>query len=151
MLDVKQAADYLDYNALSIHRLLKQNILRCHRMAGKTILILREDLDRYKRQNAWAARKAKLAMPEQTPPTPPECLEADVFVDLPLGVVALKLDSIKEFSWDMIPQIRARIDHQHGNIPFDIAVASPDGGTWKVEYQPPSWLGKMIKRVRGGR
>src|SRR5215813_5702695 len=66
---VKEAAAYLGYHRHSVYRLLLQGDLRPHRQAGKLLLFLKEDLDRYQHRNAWAARKAAL-QPSPTPLPP---------------------------------------------------------------------------------
>lgn len=150
LLNVARAAAYLDYNPISLYRLVRQGVLKPRRV-GKTLLFSRTDLDRYKLENAWAARKAGIKASAEPIEKAPSDLEAEISVDFPGGILARTVDSFKGFSWEKVPLIRAQVDSRHGNIPFDITVKGPDGATWTVRYEPPNWLDKLAGMIRGKR
>ena len=152
LLTAEEAADYLNYHVVSIHRLVGTGSLKSHRRTGRSLLFQKEDLDRFRLTSDWAARKASMPKPQDPPEQPPSKLEAKVRLDFGLGSIFQEpLDAIKDFSWDHIPLIRAEIDHKYGNRPFSIEVKSPDGGLWSISYDPPTWLERTWKNLRGGK
>lgn len=148
LLTCKEAADYLDYHTFSIYRLLLQGDLRAHRRLGRSRLFLREELDRYKLSNKWAARKASIAAPVDRPQVPPAQLQATVHVDLGNPLLLHESGVIEQFAWDQVPRIHARSQEQYGQRPAEIRIQGPDGGTWRVTYEPPTWLEQMKQKVR---
>ncbi len=152
LLTTAQAAEYLKFNIFSIRRLASQKALKSYNNAGKKALLFRrEDLDRYRLQNAWARKKAGIEKPtEQPAPPPPATLEAEIHVDLGFGIGFMHhFGTRKDFSWEQIPLIKAEIDNKHGGRPFTIGVESPDGGSWLIEYNPPPLLQRLFKKLTG--
>lgn len=149
LLTVKEAAEYLNYHPFSIYRLVMQGVLTAHRRAGKTLLFIKEELDRFKLNNAWAAAKASLEKPSTPPEHAPPHLTADIKVYHGLGpMFPSYVESIENFTWEQIPLIRARVDSKYGNKPFDTQIKSPDGGIWTVSYEPPTWIEKLTKKLK---
>ena len=60
-----------------------------------------------------------------------------------------KIETVSSFSWEMIPLIHARIQEQYGRRPSKIEVLSPEGGTWTIVYEPPTWLAKAKELIKG--
>ena len=58
LFTIQQAAEYLHYHPYSVYRLVVQKSLKPYRKAGRTLLFLKEELDRYRAGNAWASQKA---------------------------------------------------------------------------------------------
>lgn len=151
LLTCAQAAEYLDYHVVSIRRLVGEGTLKPAKKAGKTLLFQREDLDRFRATSAWASRKASIERPTTPYQQPPAQLEATVRLDFGLGsVLRQPMETIRNFSWDQVPLIRADIDSKYGNVPFEIAVKSPDGSLWSVSYEPPTWVEKIWKKLKKG-
>lgn len=146
MMTLQESADYLNYHPISLFRPMKEGILKPRSRAGKTLLFMQEDLDRFRLTSTWAARKSTIKKPLETPEKPVAKLEAAISLNMGSSYDHC-LDPIKNFTWDQVPLIRARINNKYGNIPFDIEVKSPDGGLWSVEYQPPTWIEKLGKTV----
>jgi excisionase family DNA binding protein len=144
---VKAAAAYLGYHRHSVYRLLLQGDLRPHRQAGKTYLFLKEDLDRYRHSNAWAARKAAL-QPLPTPPPRPPDLTARVWVNFGFDLLSKEVDVIRPFTWEQIPLIHARVQDVYGSRPSKIEISGPDGGSWSVTYEPPTWLSSVMGTLK---
>jgi excisionase family DNA binding protein len=149
LLTVREAAEYLSYHPFSLYRLVMQGALKPHRKAGRSLLFLKEELDRFKLTNAWAARKASLEKPSDRPEEPTPDLTADVEFDgIVLPVLSHKVESIAHFTWDKIPLIRAMVDRKYGDRRFAIKVKSPDGGLWTVSYEPPTWIEKIKRKLK---
>lgn len=152
LLTAEEAAGYLNYHRVSIRRLVSQDVLKPYKRAGNTLLFLKAHLDRFKLTNAWAARKASVERPPVTPDEPPSNLEATVLLDLGLGTMFGHVyKTIKNFTWDQIPLMRAEANSKHGDIPLKIEIKSPDGGLWIVSYEPPTWLRRVFKKLKKGR
>jgi hypothetical protein len=151
LLTVKESAEHLNYHPFSIYRLVMQGVLKPYRKAGKTLLFLIEDLDRFRLSSSWAARKASVEKPPVPPHQPPSVLTAKIKIDFGLGLMFQShFEPIENFTWDQIPLVRARVDSKYGNKPFNIEIKSPDGGLWTVSYEPPTWLEKLAKKLKKG-
>ena len=142
LLTAKEVARYLKYHRYSVYRLIVQGQLCPRRKAGKTLLFLKEDLDRYKATNAWAARKAHAAVLHEEIPPPPARLTAKVSISLGFDLLQQETETVAAFTWDQIPLIHARTQERYGERPSTITVNGPDGGTWRVTYEPPTWLAR---------
>ena len=134
LLTANEAATYLQYHPVSIRRLVSRKDLRPHTRAGKTLLFLREELERFKMENPWASRKAKIRIFPNPPPTPYPNKVMQAVVTLKSRGKERAFSRIKVFHWEDIPLIRSRIDQKHGNVPFRISIQSPDGAGWELSY-----------------
>ena len=148
LLTTKEAAVCLSYHPYSVYRLVLQGALRPHRKAGKTLLFLTEDLARYKASHAWAARKGD-QVPLATPSSaPPSHLTATVSVNVGFELLRPHVVTISDFTWDQVPLIHARTQEQYGQRPSTIEVKGPDGGTWSIDYEPPTWLAQIKQKIQ---
>lgn len=147
LFTAKQAAAYLHYHPVSIARLVMQGALRPYRRAGRTLLFLKEELDRYQARNAWAARKMSMEPLTEVPPLPPSALTATVSVNLGFELLWKEVERVPEFRWEQIPLLRARCQEQYSERPTRIEVHGPDGGTWTITYEPPTWVSRMVKTL----
>lgn len=151
LLTTKEAAVCLSYHPYSVYRLVLQGALRPHRKAGKTLLFLTEDLTRYKASHAWTARKGAQAHLATPAPAPPLHLTATVAINVGFDLLRHHVLTISNFTWDQVPLIHARTQEQFGQRPSTIEVKGPDGGTWSIDYEPPTWLAQIkhkIQRIR---
>ncbi len=149
LLTIKESAVYLGYHLFSVYRLVAQGVLTPYKKAGRTLLFLREEIDRFKVSNAWAAQKASIEKLPTAPEKPVSGLTAEVTVKATLmPAMAIYSRTIENFTWDQIPLIRADIDDELGNKPFNIEIKSPDGSRWSVSYDPPTWLEKGLKKIK---
>ena len=151
LFTIRQAAEYLHYHPYSVYRLVVQKSLKPYRKAGRTLLFLREELDRYRAGNAWASQKASFSALANAPKRLPPKMSATVYLTGGFELLPQKVDSLPSFSWEMIPLIHARIQEQYGRRPSTIEVLSPEGGTWTILYEPPTWLAKAKELVEGRR
>ena len=152
LMSVREAAAYLGYNEFSVRNQISKGGLKPHCKVGNKPMFLKEQLDQYKATNAWAARKAELKVPADAEPhqMAPSGLKAIVRLEVtPAALVGWTEPPIEEFSWEQLPLIRARIHNVHGDIPFDVEISGPDGGTWRINYQPPTWIENLWKHVVG--
>jgi excisionase family DNA binding protein len=145
LFTAKQAAAYLNYHPVSIARLVMQGTLRPYRRAGRTLLFLKEALDQYQARNAWAARKMSMEPLAEAPPLPPTALTATVSVNLGFELLWQEVERVPDFRWEQIPLLRARSQEQYGERPTKLVVQGPDGGTWTITYEPPTWISRMLK------
>lgn len=130
---VREAARILGFHPFSVYRLVWLGKLRHRRLGPKTLLFSREDLVRY-RESLERARRGR--------PTPrldsaePQ-LTAQVHVDL--GGPGLDAGPWRQFRWESIPLIRARMDSQYGGKlkGLRISVRGREGEAWKVVYKAP--------------
>jgi excisionase family DNA binding protein len=143
LMTAREVARYLKYHRYSVYRLIVQGHLRPRRKAGKTLLFLKEDLDRYKATNAWAARKANTGVLQEEIPPAPSQLTAKVSISLGFDLLPQEIETVTEFTWDQIPLIHGRTQERYGKRPSTIIVKGPEGGTWTVMYEPPTWLAKL--------
>jgi len=151
LLPLKEAAAYLDYHPFSVYKLVSQGVLKPHKIGGKTLVFMQDELDRYKLNNKWAARKALIAHdPELAGETLPETMTATVTVDLGLGLMFGEPEHVEDFSWEQIPLIKADINERYGKKmkAFEITVKSPDGWTWLIRPEPPSFIEKLGGKIR---
>lgn len=150
VLTVADAAKYLGYGEFSVRRLICKKKLNPYGKVGNKWMFLRDELDRFKSTNPWAARKADIQSVKELPPQPPKGLKAEVRLDLTFGsMLTVPLETIENFTWEQIPLIRARIHHTHGDVAFEINIQGPDGASWSIDYQPPTWFEKTWKRLKG--
>jgi excisionase family DNA binding protein len=148
LLTTKEAAVCLSYHPYSVYRLVLQGDLRPHRKAGKTLLFLTEDLERYKARHAWASRKgAKASLPKPSS-APPLHLTATVAINVGFDLLRQQVVTISDFTWDQVPLIHARTQEQYGQRPSTIEVKGPDGGTWRIDYEPPTWLAQIKRKIQ---
>jgi hypothetical protein len=135
LLTTKEAAVCLSYHPYSVYRLVLQGALRPHRKAGKA-------------SHAWAARKgAEASLPEPAP-APPSHLTATVVVNVGFDLLRPHVLTISDFTWDQVPLIHARTQEQYGQRPSTIDVKGPDGGTWSIDYEPPTWLAQIKQKIQ---
>jgi excisionase family DNA binding protein len=151
LFTIRQAAEYLHYHPYSVYRLVVQKSLTPYRKAGRTLLFLKEELDRYRAGNAWASQKATFSALADAPKRLPAKMAATVYLSAGFELLPHKIETLSSFSWEMIPLIHARIQEQYGRRPSKIEVLSPEGGTWTILYEPPTWLAQAKELVRGRR
>lgn len=148
LLTVPGSAKYLGYHEYSIYRLILKGALKPHRRTGRTLLFLKEELDRFKARSAWWARKSSSEPPKEDPPMLPSNLKATVIVNV--GIKNFPHPDIEEvipnFTWEQIPLVHAQVQNKYGQRPSDIYIQGPDGGSWKVSYDPPSWAETAVKK-----
>ncbi len=146
LLTTAEAAAYLNYHVVSVSRLVQKGVLKPFCSAGKTLLFQRNDLDRFRLTSRWAARKTGVETASVPAPGRAGGLRAQVKVDF--GTAPFyehPVRTIDDFTWEMIPRIRADVDNKYGARCFRIEVESPDGSTWSVEHAPPAWLPRFLK------
>jgi len=148
LLTTKEAAVCLSYHPYSVYRLVLQGALHPHRKAGKTLLFLTEDLARYKASHAWATRKGGQASLRGSSPAPPSHLTATVAINAGFDLLRQQIVTISDFTWDQVPLIHARTQEQYGQRPSTIEVKGPDGGTWRIDYEPPTWLAQIKQKIQ---
>jgi hypothetical protein len=148
LLTTKEAAICLSYHPYSVYRLVLQGALRPHRKAGKTLLFLTEDLARYKAGHAWATRKGAQAPLPEPSPAPPLHLTATVAINVGFDLLRQHVLTISDFTWDQVPLIHAKTQEQYGQRPSTIEVKGPDGGTWRIDYEPPTWLAQIKRKIQ---
>lgn len=148
LLTTKEAAVCLNYHPYSVYRLVLQGALRPHRKAGKTLLFLTEDLERYKTGHAWAALKGGQASSSTPSSTPPSHLTATVAINVGFDLLRPHVLTITDFTWDQVPRIHAKTQEQYGQRPSTIEVKGPDGGTWSINYEPPTWLAQIKQKIQ---
>jgi excisionase family DNA binding protein len=151
LLTLKEAAKYLDYHPFSVYKLVSQGVLKPQKIDGRTLVFLQEELDRYRSSNAWAARKASIAhQPEAAQENLPSTMTAAVMVDLGLGPVFPENEQVEDFSWELLPLIRADLNERYGKKmkTFQITVNSPDGWKWHIRLEPPTLIEKLGKKLR---
>lgn len=149
-LSVADAAKYLNYLEFSVRRLIFRGKLKPHGKIGNKWMFLKEELDRYKASNPWAARKAGHGGAQELPPAAPSDLRAEVRIHSGLGpILGGPTEVIEKFTWQELPLIRARTHSIHGDVPFEVVIRSPDGASWQVDFQPPTWFEKAWQRVKG--
>ncbi|MET0517026.1 MAG: helix-turn-helix domain-containing protein, partial [Nitrospiraceae bacterium] len=140
LFTIRQAAEYLHYHPYSVYRLVVQKSLKPYRKAGRTLLFLREELDRYRAGNAWASQKMSFRTLADAPKHLPPKMTATVYLLGGFELLPNKIETLSSFSWEMIPLIHARIQEHYRKRPSKIEVLSPEGGTWTILYEPPTWL-----------
>ncbi len=148
LLTTKEAAVCLSYHPYSVYRLVLQGALRPHRKAGKTLLFLTEDVERYKASHVWAIRKGTQAPLPEPASAPPSHLTATVSVNVGFDLLRQPVVTISDFTWDQVPLIHARMQEQFGQRPSTIEVKGPDGGTWSIDYEPPTWLAQIKQKIQ---
>jgi len=148
LLTTKEAAVCLSYHPYSVYRLVLQGDLRPHRKAGKTLLFLTEDLERYKASHAWAALKGGQASPSKQSTASPSHLTATVVINVGFDLLRQHVLTISDFTWDQVPLLHAKTQEQFGQRPSTIKVKGPDGGTWSINYEPPTWLAQIKQRIQ---
>jgi excisionase family DNA binding protein len=148
LLTLKEAAKYLDYHPYSVYRLVSQGDLKPQRIGGKTLVFLQKELDRYRAGNEWAARKKSMATdPEAARIATPVKMTATVMADMGLGLTWGQAEVLKDFTWEQIPLIRAKLTEKYGDKmkAFEITVKNPDGWTWRIGIEPPPLIEKLMK------
>ncbi len=80
LFTIRQAAEYLHYHPYSVYRLVVQKSLKPYRKAGRTLLFLKEELDRYRAGNAWASQKATFSALADAPKHLPAKMSATVYL-----------------------------------------------------------------------
>ncbi|MBI4423349.1 MAG: helix-turn-helix domain-containing protein [Elusimicrobia bacterium] len=130
---VREAAKLLGYHPFSVYRLVFLGKLRHRRLGPKTLLFSREDLVRY--QDGVTRAKRGKPMPGAESALP--ALTAQVAVDL--GGEEAREGGWRQFRWESIPLIRARLDSQYGRRlkGLRISVRGREGEAWKVVYSAP--------------
>lgn len=131
---VREAARLLRYHPFSVYRLVCLGRLRHRRLGPKTLLFSREDLLRYRDQRAKSVRGRPAPLEDSEEPL----LSAQVAVDL-FGGDAASDARWRQFRWESIPLIRARLDSQYGRRlrALRISVRGREGEAWKLVYQAP--------------
>jgi excisionase family DNA binding protein len=122
LFTIRQAAEYLHYHPYSVSRLVVQRSLKPYRKAGRTLLFLKEELDRYRAGNAWASQKASFSVLADAPKHLPPKLSASVYLTDGFALLPHRVESLPSFTWEMIPLIHARIQEQYGRRPSKIEV-----------------------------
>ena len=147
----------MDYHPFSIYKLVSQGVLHPQKVTGKTLVFSQEELDRYKASNRWAAWKEALREANRKPAPkldfawadPPfaekgsnitdelNTLTATVVVDFWGGSFKSR-GTIRPFTWEQIPLIRASLNEQYGTEikTIRITVKSPDGCKWHIRFKP---------------
>jgi excisionase family DNA binding protein len=151
LFTIRQAAEYLHYHPYSVYRLVVQKSLKPYRKAGRTLLFLKEELDRYRAGNPWASQKATFSALVDAPKRLPAKMSATVYLSAGFELLPRKIETLSSFSWEMLPLIHARIQERYGKRPSKIEVLSPEGGTWTILYEPPTWLAQAKELVKGRR
>ena len=130
---VREAARVLGYHPFSVYRLVCLGKLRHRRLGPKTLLFSREDLLRYRDGLERARRGSPMPSLDSAEPQ----LSAQVEVDL--GGEPDSAGPWRQFRWESIPLIRARMDSQYGGRlkGLRISVRGREGEAWKVVYKAP--------------
>lgn len=151
LLTLKEAAKYLDYHPYSVYRLVSQGVLKPQKIGGKNHLFLPEELDRYKLNNEWAARKAAIKHESEAVETKqPLNMKATINIDLGQGFLYGHSAAKEDFSWQDVPLIRAELTEKYGSMmkAFEITVNNPDGWIWHISIEPPTILEKLWKKIK---
>jgi excisionase family DNA binding protein len=139
----EQAAEYLGFTYKYMRQVLCTENIPSYDSAGKTRLFLKAALDAYKaRKSNDSELKAQVA-------ARPDKLKAKVWVDIPLTkMLKHKQPELKDFTWEELPKLRARIKDEYGeDLDFTVKVSNPEGGNWDIRYHPASPLENTIKKV----
>lgn len=152
LLRIKEVAAHLGYHPFSVYRLVARGVLKPDQSAGRTLLFLKENIDRFRVSSASAAEKAPIERLQTVPDKPVSALTAKVKIELSLlPVISIPVISMEDFTWDQVPLIRAQVDNGYGNKRFEIEIKSPDGAAWTVTYEPPApptLLEKGFKKLK---
>ena len=132
---VREAAAVLGFHPFSVYRLACKGSLRYRRLGPKTLLFSREDLLRY-RERCQRERPRK-GRPGPRAEAAGPALKARVQVELGRGRAAPA--PWRQFRWESVPLIRARMDSQYGKKlrGIRISVRSWEGEEWRVLYRAP--------------
>jgi hypothetical protein len=74
-------------------------------------------------------------------------LSATVSVNLGFELLWQDVERVPDFRWEQTPLLRARSQEQYGERPTKIVVHGPDGGTWTITYEPPTWINRLLKTL----
>ncbi|MDD5657829.1 MAG: helix-turn-helix domain-containing protein [Elusimicrobia bacterium] len=136
LMTAEESARYLHYHPVSIRRLVVKGGLRPSYRVGRALLFLRDELDRFKRTSAAAAKKGAAH--------PVAALAATASLAEGMGAVVVVRVQGREtvfsrpqaFRWDDVPAIRAKVRAKHGDASFFIAIAAPDGSGFELAFHP---------------
>ncbi|MCX5790422.1 MAG: hypothetical protein NTX64_18240, partial [Elusimicrobia bacterium] len=121
----------------SVYRLACLGKLRYRRLGPKTLLFSREDLLRYRERAGRERPRKGRPGPRMTAAGP--ALTARVQVDLESGRAGPASRPWRQFRWESVPLIRARLDSQYGKKlkGIRISVRGWEGDEWRVLYRAP--------------
>lgn len=137
LFTVREASRLLSYHPFSVYRLVCQGKLRYRRLGPKTLLFSREDLLRFRErfERRGPAKGKPLPLEDSSAPL----LSAAVTYDIDGRRRREDGKTWRQFRWEVIPLIRARLDSQHGRRlkGLRISVRGREGEAWNVVYQAP--------------
>lgn len=143
LLTTKQAAEYLDYHYDYMRKIASEGKIKFHQLAGKTLLFKKKDLNIY-----LAKIKDNTDNSREKTENLPENLKAEISIDQGTGHLwEHPYKEINDFKWEQLPLIKAEINSKFGkDLPFTIEIASPDGSSWEIRHNPPTWFEKLFKK-----
>lgn len=142
LLTTRQAAEYMKYHYASLRKVISQGKIKLCKLAGKTLLFKKADLDIYLAKNSEMTEEHYKELDGL-----PEKLEAEITIDPGLGgAFTHPYKKIDNFTWEQIPLIKAELFAKYGkNMPFSIEIKSPDGSAWSISHEPPLLWEKLFK------
>ena len=123
--------------------------LRPHTKVGRTLLFLREELDRFKYDNPWASKKAHVKAIPNPPPMPSTKQEMRAVVTVLVERKERIFKRLPSFQWEDIPGIRAQVDSKFGNVTFFVTIESPDGCGYELSFHPSCMEAPHYTKLRG--
>ena len=132
----REAARFLDYHPVAFRHLVSKGKIHIHSRTGNYPLFLREELEKYQVTNKWAGKKAKFKGKPGVSTAPSGKQELLAVVTASYKKKEVVVEKTKDFRWEDIPAIRARVAAKFGNIPFQIAIELPDGAAATITFQP---------------
>ncbi len=128
---VREAARLLGYHPFSIYRLACRGALSHTRLGPKTLLFSREDLLRYRERFERDKPRRGRPLPAARPGP-----ELSARVDVRLKGRDGPVGAWRQFRWEYVPLIRARMDSRYGERlqGLRISVRGREGEAWKVIY-----------------
>lgn len=134
LLTSKAAAHFLHYHPVAFRHLVSTGKIRAHSRAGNYPLFLREELQKYQLTNKWAGKKAKITALPNPPPAPTGKKGILATVTASHKRKEVVLEKLKNFRWNDVPAIRARIAAKCGKIPFQVTLELPDGTAFTINF-----------------
>lgn len=125
LLTTRDAASYLGYHYVSIRRLVHQKLLRPATRAGRTLLFLRSELDRYRARRASIGARHADHLPN--PPSRPPEFRMSATLARRVGGRWRIISRRSNFRWEDIPLLWRMQKGKEARRPFRICVQCSDG------------------------
>ena len=134
---LREAAGLLGFHPFSVYRLVCLGKIGHRRLGPKTLLFSREDLVNYRERSREKPRKGRPMT--RVAPRASSALSAVVEVQLEGGRQVARRAPWRQFRWEHIPLIRARLGSRYGGRlkGLRISVRAGEGDEWKVLYRAP--------------